>query len=71
MEKLIRRVASNEITVEGKTLRQYVVEIVDHRVVDYYCFQEELPFTEWLEGKIELRKDENGFLQAYLNNKLL
>ena len=71
MEKLIRRVASNEITVEGKTLRQYVVEIVDHRVVDYYSFQEELPFTEWLAGKIELRKDENGFLQAYLNNKLL
>ena len=71
MEKQIRRVASNEITIEGETLRQYVVEIVDHRVVDYYSFQEELPFTEWLEGKIELRKDENGFLQAYLNNKLL
>ena len=71
MEKLIRRVASNEITVEGKTLRQYVVEIVDHRVVDYYSFQEELPFTEWLAGKIELRKDKNGFLQAFLNNKLL
>jgi len=71
MEKQIRRVASNEITIEGKTLRQYVVEIVDHRVVDYYSFQEELPFTEWLAGKIELRKDINGFLQAFLNNKLL
>ena len=71
MEKQIRRVASNEIVVEGKTLRQYVVEIVDHQVVDYYSFKEELPFTEWLQGKIELRKDENGFLQAYLNNKLL
>lgn len=71
MEKQIRRVASNEITIEGKTLRQYVVEIVDHRVVDYYSFQEELPFTEWLAGKIELRKDKNGFLQAFLNNKLL
>ena len=71
MEKQIRRVASNEITIEGETLRQYVVEIVDHRVVDYYSFQEELPFTEWLAGKIELRKDKNGFLQAFLNNKLL
>jgi hypothetical protein len=67
----IRRVASNEITVEGKILRQYVVEIVNHRVVNYYRLEDELPLTEWLGGKIELRKNADGFLQAFLNNKIL
>jgi hypothetical protein len=67
----IRRVASNEVLFEGETLRQYVVEIVDHKVVNYYSFKDELPFTEWLGGKIELRKNSDGVLLAFLNNKLL
>ena len=71
MGEEIRRVASNEIMIDGKILRQYVVEIIDHKVVNFYSFQDELPLTEWFGGQIELRKNPDGFLQAFFNNKIL
>ena len=64
--KQIRKVAAHEVHINGKTLRQAVVEIVGGRVVDCYTFTEELPMTEWLGGTIEIRGD-----KAYWNEQRL
>ena len=54
MSDRVRRVAANEVAVEGKIFRQCVVELLDGRVKNYYTFVDELPFTEWLGGRIEI-----------------
>lgn len=58
----MRRIAANRVRIDGKEIRQCVVEIEDGIVVDYYEFHEELPFTEWIGGLIETERDENGNL---------
>lgn len=58
----MRRIAANRVRIDGKEIRQCVVEIEDGIVVDYYKFHEELPFTEWIGGLIETERDENGNL---------
>lgn len=68
----MRRCGAHEvILVDGRILRQAVVEIENGRVVNYYEFQDELPMTEWLGGTIEVRHDESGMLSAYWQNERL
>jgi hypothetical protein len=68
----IRRVAAHEVDVCGKeTLSIAVVEISEGRVVNYYTFSDELPMTEWLGGRIEIKKNEDGSLSAYWQGTLL
>lgn len=70
MEEL-RRVGVHYVVTENGTLKQCVVEIEEDRVVNYYTFTDELPLTEWLGGTIELKRNEEGFLQAWHEGKLL
>ena len=44
---------------------------MDDRVVNYYTFTDELPLTEWLGGTIELRRAEEGTLQAWQDGKVI
>lgn len=48
-----------------------VVEICEGRVVNYYTFSDELPMTEWLGGRIEIKKNVDGSLSAYWQGTLL
>ncbi len=70
MEEL-RRVGAHYVLTESGTLQQCVVEIMDDRVVNYYTFTDELPLTEWLGGTIELRRAEEGTLQAWQDGKVI
>ena len=70
MEEL-RRVAAHEVIIGEDKPIQAVVEIEEGRVVNYYEFRDELPLTEWLGGKIEIKRDDEGILRAYQNNKVL
>lgn len=67
-----RRCGAHEIMLpQGDLLCQAVVEIEEGRVVNYYEFRDELPMTEWLGGKIEVKHDEEGILRAYHGSKIL
>ena len=54
-----RRIASNGVSLDGKVLGRYVVELRDDEVIDYYPLTSELPFTEWLSTSVKLVR-ENG-----------
>lgn len=69
MRGLSRTVAAHEVVIENRILRQAYVEITAGRVTDYGTFTGELPHTEWLGGRIEVRTDENGIWRAYQENK--
>lgn len=71
MSDAVRRVAAHEVVVNGRTLRQCVVEIVGDSVVDYYVFTGELPMTEWLGGTICIEKTADGTLKALRNGSVL
>ncbi len=68
---MFRRVASNRVIVGGRELRQYVVELSDGKVIGYYPFSEELPFTEWFPGVIELVPSDTDCLAAVYNGDML
>lgn len=68
---MFRRIAANWVIADGVKLRQCVVELQDGVVTDYYTFTDELPFTEWLGGIIEIKKDRAGLLFAEWNGTLL
>lgn len=61
----MRRVGAHYVISGDIVLHQAIVEIVDGRVVNFYEFDDELPMTEWLGDTIELRKNEEGMLQAW------
>ena len=67
-----RRIASNEVTTpEGQILTRYVVELAeDSTVCDLYPLTQEMAFTEWMQGRLEVR-NENGCRRVYYNNKLV
>lgn len=68
----IRRVAAHEVDVCGEQLLgMAVVEISGGRVVNYYTFKDELPLTEWLGGRIEIRRNADNSLSAYWKGILL
>lgn len=52
----MRRVAASRIYFNTSEFRtNYVVELIDHFVVNYYSLQGEIPMTEWLGGTIIIR----------------
>lgn len=57
------RFAANRLIIHEKTIINGVVEIEDGIVKSYYQLSEELPFTEWIGGTIEL-SEEKGCLIA-------
>ena len=64
--KRLRRIACPELqTPQGAILTQYVVEIVNGKVKQYYPLERELPFTEWTTNCLNLRKNEQGELMLY------
>jgi hypothetical protein len=70
--KRIRKIASNQIVLEDKSvLTQSVVEISQGEVLKWYPLTQELPNTEWLGGQVCLIRDNDGVLRAYYNNKVI
>lgn len=48
----MRRVACSVLYVNSLVLHNYVVELYEHTLVNYYPLAEELAMTEWLGGSI-------------------
>ena len=71
-QKHPRRIASNVvITPEGQSLTQYVVELAeDSTVCDLYPLTQEKAFTEWMQGRLEIR-NEDGCRRVYYNKRLI
>lgn len=68
----LRRCGAHEVLLPtGEKLCQAVVEIEEGRVVNYYEFRDELPMTEWLGGRIEVQRDEEGILRAWWQGRKL
>ena len=68
----LRRIASNEVlTPEGKCLTLHVVELSDGVVSSLYPLQMEQAHTEWLQGQVILKKENDDIVRAYFNNKPL
>lgn len=68
---MARRIAANRVIIDGRQLIQYVVEIENGIVTNYYPLTEEQPFTEWLGGTILLTKDANGKIRASKDGKFI
>ena len=67
-----RRIASNEVvTPEGQCLKQQVVELSDGVVSRLYPLETEQANTEWLQGRLVLRKDNDDLIRVFYNNKPL
>ncbi|WP_231294286.1 hypothetical protein [Segatella buccae] len=52
-------------------MKQAVVELENGYVTTYFKFEGELPMTEWLGGRAELRYDSDGGLYVFLHGKRL
>ncbi len=57
----IRRVAVNRVIADGETVSPCVLEIEDGKIIDFYHFTGELPFTEWKGGTVVLSKTTDGW----------
>lgn len=68
---MARRIAANRVIIDDRQLVQYVVEIENGIVTNYYPLTEEQPFTEWLGGIILLTKDANGIVRASKDGKFI
>lgn len=68
---MARRIAANRVIIDDRQLIQYVVEIENGIVTNYYPLTEEQPFTEWLGGNILLTKDANGIIRASKDGKFI
>lgn len=64
------RFAANRLVKNGDVIVNGVVEMDNGIVRAYYHFGEELPFTEWIGGTIELIEEEEG-LVAYTRDRRL
>ena len=66
-----RRIACNElINLEGHCLTLCVVELSeDGQVERHYPLVQELAYTEWMQGRFALRKDADGIVRLYHNDK--
>ena len=69
---VFRRIASNEvITPEDQLLFQQVIELTDGVVTNLYPLVMEIPNTEWMQGRLVLRKCADGLVRAYYKGKIL
>lgn len=57
---MTRKVAVNKVIRGDVTIKNCIVEINNGHVTDYYHFEDEQPFTEWLGGTIEILSADNG-----------
>lgn len=66
-----RRIACNElITPEGQCLIRYVVELSeDGQVERHYALTQELARTEWHQGRLNLRKCNDGVVRLFDKHK--
>ena len=66
-----RRIASNELLMpEGELLTQQVVLLEEGYVVRMHPLEKEEPRTEWMQGRVELKRDQHG-IRAYYKGKQL
>ncbi len=72
MNGRLRRVAVHRAVLDGVTLDNAVLEIVEGRVVNHYRLVGEPAFTEWLGGTAILERDEEcGVLRAFMDGKIV
>lgn len=62
MRGFTRRIASNGVSLDGKELGRYVVELRDDEVIDYYPLLSELPFTEWIPTSVKLVREKGRII---------
>ena len=66
-----RRIACNELVLpEGQCKTLYVITLEQGYVVRMHPLDGEEPQTEWLQGRIELKKQNDG-LRAYYKGEQL
>lgn len=66
-----RRVAVNRLIVNDETFVNCIVEICDGVIYDYFTFDEEQPFTEWVGGTWNVVKDAEGKMRAIRDGIML
>lgn len=66
-----RRVAVNRLIVDDETFVNCIVEICDGVIYDYFTFDEEQPFTEWIGGTWNVVKDAEGKMRAIRDGIML
>lgn len=66
-----RRVAVNRLIVDDETFVNCIVEICDGVIYDYFTFDEEQPFTEWIGGTWNVVKDAEGRMRAIRDGIML
>lgn len=66
-----RRVAVNRLIVDDKTFVNCIVEVCDGVIYDYFTFDEEQPFTEWVGGTWNVVKDAEGKMRAIRDGIML
>ena len=66
-----RRIACNELmTLEGQCLTLCVVELSeDGQVVRHYALEQEMPQTEWIPGRLNLKRCGDGVVRVFYNGK--
>ena len=67
----MRRVAASIVYINEKEFHNHVVELLNHQVTNHYPLEGEQPMTEWLGGTIEVRRSEEGVLEAYHQGRRL
>lgn len=58
--------AANRIITDDGIIINGIVELNNDIVVDYYAFDEEQPFTQWLGGTIKLLREEGNMVAHVL-----
>lgn len=67
-----QRYAFNHLVVEhGNVIPNGIVEIEGDKVVSFYHFDHEVPFTQWIGGTVTIRKTPAGLLAFMNDNKQL
>lgn len=61
---MLKRIAANHIVIDGKTKHQCVVEIKDGSVISCNSIMDELSFTEWFSGTLEVVKGIDGKIKT-------
>lgn len=66
-----RKIGVHKLIIGDTVLNQCVVVITEGRVVNYFQFHDELPMVEWFGGTMIIKRNEEGILEAYQDNKLI
>lgn len=68
-ERHVRKIAANEVIADNNSFQPGVIELIGDEVVCAHMLDSEQAQTEWLGGILEIKKDINGHLIVYHNNK--